>query len=54
MLTLIRITKDEAKKLRKMGVCDRTNGISHTFSHHKHYYLCESEKNIACLQMLRK
>ncbi len=54
MIILIRITKEEVKKLREMGVSDRTNGISHTFGHHKHYYLCESETNLCLLKTIRK
>ena len=51
---MIKISKDEAKKLRKLGVSDNKDGISHTWGHHRHYYLCESTKNMNCLAQVRK
>lgn len=51
---MIKITKEEAKQLRQMGVSNNTNGISHTYGHTKHYYLCESSKNIQKLSKIRK
>ena len=52
-MNVIKITKREAAQLRKMGVIIGTNGISHTYGHHKTYYLCESERNLECLKKLR-
>ena len=47
---LIRIKKESAKQLNKMGVPFGEDGISRTKSHHhKHYFLCESEKNLRTL-----
>lgn len=54
MIILVRITKREAKELRKRGVSDNTNGISHTYGHNKHYYLCESLRNMTLLKTIRK
>jgi hypothetical protein len=51
---LIKITKSEAKELNKLGVNYGENGISHTHSHHKHYFLCESRKNMYLIEKLRK
>lgn len=53
MIIVIRITKHEATLLKKMGVATGTNGITHTYGHHKTYYLCESVKNLECLKKLR-
>lgn len=50
---MIKITKKEAIELRKMGVSDKTNGITHTYGHHKHYYLCESPRNLELLMRIR-
>lgn len=50
---MIKITKKEADELRKMGVTNGTNGISHTIGHHKHYYLCESPRNLELLRQIR-
>lgn len=52
-MNVIRITKQEVIKLRNMGIEIGTNGISHTYGHHKTYYLCESSYNIECLKKLR-
>ena len=47
---MIKISKEDALKLNKEhGVPFGENGISRTHSHHKHYYLCESEYNIRSL-----
>ena len=51
---MIKISNEEAKKLNKLGVPYGENGISHTHSHHKHYFLCESKKNISMIEKLRK
>ncbi len=50
---MIKITKEEAQQLRRMGVSDRVNGITHTYGHHKHYYLCESPRNLELLKRIR-
>ena len=50
---MIKITKNEATQLRKMGIEIGTNGISRTYGHHKTYYLCESVRNLECLKKLR-
>lgn len=52
-MNVIRITKNEAIQLQKMGIVIGTNGISHTYGHHKTYYLCESVNNLECLKKLR-
>lgn len=51
---MIKISSKEAKALAKMGVNYGENGISHTHSHNRHYFLCESKKNISILEKLRK
>ena len=51
---LIKIRKEEAKKLNTLGVPYGENGISHTHGHHMHYYLCESKKNIGLLEKMRR
>ena len=44
---MIKIKKEDALKLNKeYGVCFGENGISRTHSHHKNYYLTESEYNL--------
>jgi len=53
-MDLIRISKEEAKKLRQMGVSDKRDGITHTWGHHKHYFLCESNQNMQILSQIRK
>ena len=51
---LIQISKKEAQILNKnYGVPFHENGISHTYSKHKHYYLCENKKNMNYLQKIR-
>ena len=50
---LIKITKQEAKKLHELGVQYGENGISRTHNHQKHYFLCESKKNLGILNKLR-
>ena len=51
---MIRITSSEAKQLRKMGVKDGMNGISHTYAHHRSHYLCESQYNMVKLKKIRQ
>lgn len=53
-MNVIRITKQEANKLKRMGILIGTNGISRTYGHHKTYYLCESFRNLECLKRLRQ
>ena len=53
-MDVIRITKQEASKLKGMGIIMGTNGISRTYGHHKTYYLCESFRNIEFLKKLRQ
>lgn len=43
---MIKIDKKERDWLVKNGVCTGNNGISRTYAHYKHYYLCESFKNL--------
>ena len=50
---MIKITEKEAKKLHELGVQYGENGLSSTHSHHKHYFLCESKKNLNMLYKLR-
>ena len=51
---MIKISSEEAKELNKMGVKYGENGISRTHGHKKHYFLCESKKNIGFLNGLRQ
>ena len=51
---MVKISKEEAKKLNALGIQYGENGISHTHSHNKHYFLCESKKNMYTLNELRK
>ena len=51
---MIKISKKEANKLREMGVKNYHDGITHTWGHHKHYYLCESSENMKLLSQIRK
>lgn len=51
---MIKISKEEAKQLSKLGVVYGENGISHTHGHHQKYYLCESTKNLSILSKLRQ
>ena len=51
---MIKITKEEATMLnKKYGVPFQENGISHTYTRYKHYYLCENKKNLSCLSKVR-
>lgn len=51
---MIKISKEEAKKLNKMGIKYGENGITKTNNHHHpHYYLCESYYNMKKINMLR-
>lgn len=51
---MIKISNDEAKQLRKLGVNDGENGISHSHNKVKHYFLCESKFNLSKLKEIRK
>lgn len=53
-MDMIKISKEEAMKLKTMGVSDKKDGISHTWGHHRHYYLCESLQNMQILAQIRK
>lgn len=53
-MDLIKISKKEAERLRTMGVSNGRDGISHTWGHHRHYYLCESSHNMRKLAQIRK
>lgn len=46
--TMIEISKDQAKKLNKIGIPFGPGGITKTVHGH-HYYLCESKRNKAAL-----
>lgn len=48
---MIRISKETAKALRKLGVGSKDNGISRT-SNGRSFYLCESAKNMKLLAKL--
>lgn len=50
---MIRISKNEAKKLREMGVKNGENGIS-TTSATRTNYLCESRYCLEKLNQIRK
>ena len=52
---MVNISKNEAHRLHdEYGVKWKDDGISHTYSRNgKHYYLCESKKNLQLLQQLR-
>ena len=54
LIKLVGISKDEARILNetynvKFGAC----GISHTYTRHKKYFLCESDRNLAALNEIR-
>jgi hypothetical protein len=51
---MIKISNFEAKKLNELGVNYGENGISHTYGHNRHYFLCESKKNMNMLEQLRQ
>lgn len=51
---LVLISKAESIELNKMGVRYGENGISHTYTSNKHYYLCESKYNMDKLKTLRE
>lgn len=42
---MLRITEAEKRYLTTHGVGYGENGISHTYSHNQHYYICETPKN---------
>lgn len=47
---MIKISKEAAHKLHnEYGIRFGENGISHTKTHHKTYYLTESERNLRAL-----
>lgn len=51
---MVRISKDELKYLLSKGVKWKNNGISHTYTKHHHYYLTESQRNMALLEKYRE
>lgn len=52
---LIKISKSDAIKLNKdYGIPYGNNGISHTVSNVRTYYLCESEYNMKMLRRIKK
>jgi hypothetical protein len=54
-MKLLRISKEEAKILYKEhNVPFGENGISHTWAKNRHYYLCESDKNMNKLEKIRR
>ena len=54
MNLLKEISKEEAHVLNKEhGVSFGCYGISHTYTKHKKYYLCESSKNMQALNKVR-
>ena len=50
---MLKISVIEAKELNKMGVPYGENGISHTHSHNKKYFIAETKRNLALLNKLR-
>ena len=53
-INIIKISKSEALELnKKYGVPYGEYGISHTWNKSKHYFLCESKKNISNLRKIR-
>ena len=51
---MIKITKQEAKKLHEIGIQYGEQGISKTKNHHHpHYFLCESKYNMRKIRELR-
>ena len=50
---MIKISREESKLLAKMGVPYGENGISHTHSHNKKYFVAETKRNLALLNKLR-
>ena len=53
MKPIVDITKQEAHALHKEGVPFGEGGISHTYTSHRRYFLCESKKNLRLLDKLR-
>ena len=52
---MVKISKAEAIELNKrFNVPYSENGISHTWTRYKHYYLCENKRNLNCLDKIRK
>ena len=51
---IIKISKQEALKLNKeYGVPYKENGISHTYTKHRHYFLCENRHNMNAINKIR-
>lgn len=51
---MIKISKQEAKKLNEIGVKYGEGGITKTSNHHhRHYFLCESKFNMKKINELR-
>lgn len=51
---LVDITKREAHILnKKYGVPFKDDGISHSYTKHKKFYLCPSQRNMKALNDLR-
>lgn len=52
---MVKISKNEAMVLNKVyKIPFEENGISHTWSKYRHYYLCEGRKNMAYLDKIRR
>lgn len=51
---MIKITKKERDYLISQGVVCGTNGISRTYNHNKHWFMCESKHNMALLTNFRE
>lgn len=57
VITIVKITKVEAKFLAQSGVRFKDGGISKTNSCHRKrhtYYLCENKKNMSLLNQFRQ
>lgn len=54
MKIIIKISKQEALKLNtEYGVPYREDGISHTYTKHRHYFLCENRYNMNAIRKIR-
>lgn len=52
--TIVKITKNEMEYLIKVKkVPFGENGVSHTYGHHRTYYLCENRNNMRYLNEYR-
>lgn len=52
---MVKISKKEAMILNEeYKIPFAENGISHTWSKYKNYYLCEGKRNMACLEKIRR